>query len=240
MQSRFLILIFVAVVSGLAFSPAPQTAPSHQAWHDQLQAYVSSSGSVNYQEWKQNSARLDGYLAELESNAPSSGWSRNEQLAYWINAYNAYTVKLILDNYPIRSITDLGTPWDKKFINIGGTSYSLNDIEHNILREKLKEYRVHFAVNCASVSCPPLLNKAYKASNVEQLLDQQARRFINDARYNDIAGSELALSKIFDWYGADFKKSGTLIEYLNKYAETAIPADATVGFKDYNWNLNGR
>lgn len=240
MKPGYLILIIVAVVSGLAFSPAPQAAPSHQAWHDQLQAYVSSSGSVNYQEWKQNSSRLDGYLSNLESNAPSSGWSRNEQLAYWINAYNAYTVKLILDNYPIRSITDLGTPWDKKFINIGGTSYSLNDIEHKILREKLKEYRVHFAVNCASVSCPPLLNKAYKSSNVQQLLDQQARRFINDARYNDIAGSELALSKIFDWYGADFKKSGTLIEYLNKYTETPIPADATVGFKDYNWNLNGR
>lgn len=240
MKQGFLILTIAVALVGVAFSPAPQAAPSHQSWHDQLQEYVSSSGSVNYQEWKQNSSRLDAYLGELESNAPASSWSRNEQLAYWINAYNAYTVKLILDNYPIRSITDLGTPWDKKFINIGGTSYTLNNIEHNILREKLKEYRVHFAVNCASVSCPPLLNKAYKASNVQQLLDQQARRFINDARYNDIAGSELALSKIFDWYGADFKKSGTLIEYLNQYAETPIPTDATVGFKDYNWNLNGR
>lgn len=240
MQSRFLILIFVTGIIGLAFTPGPQSAPSHQTWHEQLQAYVNASGSVNYQVWKENSTRLDGYLAELESNAPTSSWSRNEQLAYWINAYNAYTVKLILDNYPIRSITDLGTPWDQKFINIGGTSYTLNDIEHKILREKLKEYRVHFAVNCASVSCPPLLNKAYKASNVQQLLDQQARRFINDARYNDIAGPELVLSQIFDWYGADFTKSGTLIEYLNKYAETPIPANASIEFKDYNWNLNGR
>lgn len=240
MKSGILMLTFIAGIVGFGADPAPQSAPSHQAWHDQLQEFVSEAGSVNYQEWKQHSARLDAYLSELEAHAPSSSWSRNERLAYWINAYNAYTVKLILDNYPIRSITDLGSPWDKKFISIGGTDYTLNDIEHKILREKLKEYRVHFAVNCASVSCPPLLNKAYKASNVQQLLDQQARRFINDARYNDIAGQELSLSKIFDWYGDDFRTSGPLIEYLNKYAETPIPADATVGFKDYNWNLNGR
>lgn len=238
MKERILIITILTALVGFAFSPAPQSIDSHDSWNSQLQQFVSSTGTVNYSAWKQEEGQLDAYLSELESTNPAS-LGRNAKLAFWINAYNAYTVKLILKNYPLRSITDLGSPWDQKFITINGTTYSLNDIEHKILRGQLKEYRVHFAVNCASISCPPLLNKAYTAGNVQSLLDSQARKFINSTRYNSISGSELRLSKIFEWYREDFERSGTLVSYLNQYANSEIPASASVGFQDYNWNLNG-
>lgn len=238
MKERILIITILTALVGFAFSPAPQSVTAHDSWNTQLQQFVSSNGTVNYSAWKQQEGQLDAYLSELESTNPAS-LGRNAKLAFWINAYNAYTVKLILKNYPLRSITDLGSPWDQKFITISGTTYSLNDIEHNILRGQLKEYRVHFAVNCASISCPPLLNKAYTAGNVQSLLDSQARKFINSTQYNVISGSDLKLSKIFEWYREDFERSGTLISYLNQYANTEIPASANVGFQEYNWNLNG-
>ncbi|MDP5172023.1 MAG: DUF547 domain-containing protein [Bacteroidia bacterium] len=217
-----------------------QSAPSHDLWQAQLQKYVSASGSVNYTAWKQNMTELQQYLTVLEAAAPQSSWSHNEQLAYWINAYNAYTVKLILTHFPVSSIKEVEQPWDKKFITIAGTAYSLNEIENTILRGKLKEPRIHFAVNCAAKSCPPLLNKAYTATNVQALLEQQARKFVGDTRFNSIAASEVALSNIFNWYRSDFEQSGSLIDYLNKYSQTPISSSASISFKEYDWRLNGK
>lgn len=238
MKGSILIITMLAASGSITFILEPQTPISHDQWHNQLQQYVSSTGTVNYSAWTLEEARLDAYLSKLESARPAS-MDHNEQLAFWINAYNAYTVKLILKHYPLSSITDLDSPWDQKFITISGTTYSLNDIEHTILRGQLKEYRVHFAVNCASISCPPLLNKAYTANNVQGFLDSQARTFINSTRYNSISGSELRLSKIFEWYREDFERSGSLISYLNQYANSEISASANVDFQEYNWKLNG-
>ena len=217
--------------------PAPVAAgPNHKIFDDILRANVSSSGKVNYAAIKSDKAKLEGYLREL-AGTNIKGLNRNEQLAYWINAYNAFTIKKIIDNYPVASITDLngGKPWDIKDIKLDGAVYSLNNIENDIIRPQFKEPRIHFAVNCAAKSCPPLLNRAWTASNLESNFEKQAKSFINDPSQNSISSGSAQVSKIFEWYGVDF---GDLKTYLNKYAKTKIGSDVTIGFKDYDWSLN--
>lgn len=212
-------------------------APSHEPWNKLLTQFVSSAGKVNYRALKGKEADLDAYLKSLADNPVQSSWNRNEKMAYWINAYNAFTVKLILDNYPLSSIINLsgGKVWDKKWIKLGGKTYSLNNIEHDILRPQFKDARIHFAVNCAAKSCPPLLNRAWTAGNLSSNLNTQARKFINSAKYNQIGSDKVAISKIFEWYAVDF---GNIVEYLNKYADTKISTNAQVSYQEYDWALN--
>ncbi len=209
----------------------------HNAFDELLQSHVTSDGRVNYEGLKGEIAKLDDYLKILMDNAPATDWTRDARLAYWINAYNAFTIKLILNNYPLTSIMDLdgGKPWDKQWIQIGGKSYSLNDIEHKIIRPKFNDARIHFAVNCAAKSCPPLANSAYTESNVTSLLENQTSKFINNEVYNTISSNSAKISKIFDWYKEDF---GNLVDYLNKYSETKLEASAEITFHEYNWKLN--
>lgn len=180
---------------------------------------------------------MDAYLEVLNDNPVKADWSRAKKMAYWINAYNAFTIKKIVDNYPVSSITKLdgGKPWDQKWISLGGKTYSLNNIENDILRPKYKDARIHFAVNCAAKSCPPILNKAWTAKNLEKYMEQQAKAFINNSKYNNITANKVAISKIFEWYAGDF---GNIIEYLNKYSTTKINANAQVVYKEYDWALN--
>lgn len=210
---------------------------SHQAWDKVLRKYVSATGKVNYKGMKAEEAELDAYLDHLENTPVQQDWSRAKKMAYWINAYNAFTVKLILKNYPVSSITKLegGKPWDVKWIRLGDKTYSLNNIEHDILRPQFKDARIHFAVNCAARSCPPLLNRAWTEENLNDYFDQQAKAFINDPKYNEIRTSEVTLSKIFEWYREDF---GNLIDFLNKYSTTSIKENAEISFKEYDWTLN--
>ncbi len=211
-------------------------APTHTTWDKLLSSNVKS-GKVNYKGFK-NDPRFESYLRLLAENHPESSWSKNEQLAYWINTYNAFTVKLIVENYPLKSIMDLhgGKPWDVKWINLGKKTYSLNQIEHEIIRPQFKEPRIHFAVNCAATSCPPLASKAFTASNLNSLLDQQTRSFINDKQFNSISSGKVELSKIFEWYAEDF---GDLLDYVNKYAEKKVSKSAKIEYKEYVWALNG-
>ena len=210
---------------------------SHQAWDELLKKYVSTAGKVNYAGLKSEKAKLDGYLKELQNNPPSNDWQRNETMAFWINAYNAFTVKLIVDNYPVSSITksEGGKPWDKKWITIGDKTYSLNNIENDILRPKYKDARIHFAVNCAAKSCPPLLNNAWTEENLNSNFEKQAKAFINNHDFNRITEKKVQVSKIFEWYASDF---GNLIDYLNKYSSVKISGSAKVEYLEYNWNLN--
>jgi hypothetical protein len=218
-------------------TPALPAKPDHTAWDALLKQYVSSNGTVDYAGFKAQKAKLQSYLDELAAHAPASDWSRNEKMAYWINAYNAFTVKLIVDNYPVSSIKDLhgGNPWDVKWIQLGDQTYSLNNIENDILRPKYKDARIHFAVNCAAKSCPPLHNRAWTAANLQSTLEQQTKKFINNTTYNTITANKVKVSRIFDWYGADFDN---LIDYLNKYADTQIKSGAKVEFEEYDWGLN--
>ncbi|MEM9931117.1 MAG: DUF547 domain-containing protein [Bacteroidota bacterium] len=231
-----------------AASPTPETTPvpkpaptlvqpDHANFNALLQQYVNSSGNVNYAGFKRDEAKLDAYLAELAQTPPTKEWSRNASMAYWINAYNAGTIKLILKNWPVKSIMDIhgGKPWDVKWIKLGQTIYSLNQIEHDIIRPRYQDARIHFAVNCAATSCPPLPNKAFTADNLNALLTSRTRAFIRSSAYNTITESEVKISKIFDWYGDDF---GDLRSYLNKYLKTPIAASTKINFREYDWALN--
>lgn len=209
----------------------------HKEWNDLLQKHVSKTGKVDYKGFKKDEKQLQVYLDELAANVPEKSASKNAVFAYWINAYNAYTVKLILDNYPVKSIKDINDPWGKKFFTLGNKKYSLEEIEHEILR-KMDEPRIHFAINCASFSCPDLLNEAYTENKLEQQLESVAKAFINDKTKNTIATDRIEISKIFDWFSGDFKTKGSVIDFLNKYSTVKINKNAKVNFKDYNWSLN--
>uniref|UniRef100_UPI0040473032 DUF547 domain-containing protein n=1 Tax=Algoriphagus sp. TaxID=1872435 RepID=UPI0040473032 len=249
--SRFSILLWILIVFSCqspVVGKAGSTPPSHQLWNELLKAHVKQNGQVDYQGFIREKPKLDSYLKLLSENAPDrSRWSNNEQLSYWINVYNAFTVKLIVDYYPTKSIRDLGPRfkiplikdvWHYKFFKIAGVDMSLDEVEHSILRKEFEEPRIHFAINCASVSCPPLLNEAFVASNIENQLTRVATSFINDLTRNKISSQSVQLSSIFLWFKGDFTKKGTLIEFLNRYSSVKISANARITFLDYNWNLN--
>jgi hypothetical protein len=209
----------------------------HKQWDSLLKKHVSTKGNVDYKGFKKEPKQLQSYLDALANKTPEKSWSKNAVLAYWINVYNAFTVKLIIDNYPVKSIKDINDPWGKKFFSLGGKKYSLEQIEHEILR-KMDEPRIHFAINCASFSCPNLLNEAYTEAKIEKQLESVSKSFVNDKTKNTISADKIEISEIFNWFSGDFKTKGTLIDFLNQYSSTKINKKATVKFKTYNWNLN--
>ncbi len=216
-----------------------QHSPDHQIFSNFLGRHVTTSGVVDYLAIKAEIDVLDAYLKALKEHPVAKDWSRNAELSYWINAYNAFTIKLIIDHYPVESIMDIenGKPWDKKWIELGDQTYSLNQIEHEIIRPRFGDARIHFAVNCAARSCPPLANRAFTEANIDQLLNERTRIFINDNKYNILTKTAIKISKIFDWYSEDF---GNVITYVNKYTSIRIEDDASVDFLDYDWKLNGK
>jgi len=166
----FLFILILAFPLSARCDTSPPTSPiEHTIWDALLKKYVSPDGTVNYKGFIRDKATFEEYLTLLSKNPPNKKtWSKAAQLAYWINAYNAFTVKLIIDHYPVKSIKDIkkGIPflnsvWDMEFFHIGGKEMNLNDIEHDLIRRQFKEPRIHFAVNCASYSCPRLRNEAY-------------------------------------------------------------------------------
>jgi len=215
----------------------PQAAFNHSAWNSLLQKYVSDNGNVNYKGFKNESSKLKAYIKLLGENLPTNAWTKEDKLAYWMNAYNALTVDLIVQNYPIKSIKDIDNPWKQRLWKLGSKWYNLDGIEHQILR-KMNEPRIHFGIACASYSCPKLLNEAFTASNVEAQFEKATKAFIVDKKHNEISENKLYLSKIFKWFAKDFKQNGTLIDFLNKYTEVKISKNAKKSFKDYNWALN--
>ena len=210
---------------------------NHSDWNILLQKHVSERGNVNYKAFKKEELKLTSYLNSLSSNYPSETWSNDEKMAYWINAYNAFTIQLIIENYPISSIKDIKNPWGIEFIKLGDKTFSLNDIEHEILR-KMNDPRIHFGIVCASVSCPKLENTAFEASNLDSKLDSATKEFLADPMRNNLTENSIEISKIFKWFYKDFKNEGSLIDFLNKYAEITISQNAKKSYKDYDWNLN--
>lgn len=213
---------------------------THQLWNELLEKYVSDIGNVNYIWFKTDHKKLLDYiyvLNSVNSNEAFQSFSKEEKLAYWINAYNAFTIDLILRNYPIKSIKDIKDPWQQHLWKLGEKWYNLNDIEHQILR-KMNEPRIHFAIVCASYSCPKLLNEAFTPEKLEAQLTKATSDFLNDSERNNISENNLELSKIFQWFAKDFKQEGTLIDFLNKYSDIKISSKAKKSFKDYNWDLN--
>ena len=206
-------------------------------------------GIVDYRGLKQEEPLLDRYL-DILAAVRSDLLSSDERFAFYVNAYNAWTLKLILNHYPgITSIKDAGSfwqsPWKKKLARINGGMLTLDEIEHDILRTQFKDPRVHFAVNCASKSCPPLYSVPFNGHDLDRQLDHVTRSFINDpARYR-LEGDVLYVSRIFKWFGEDFNDD--IIGFFQTYAEgdlkTALQAraqDLKVEFLDYDWSLNGK
>lgn len=210
----------------------------HSLWNKLLKKHVNADGLVNYIGFKKDSAQLNNYLQILSENAPTNHWSVQELLAYYINLYNAGTVKLIVENYPVKSIKNIEGAWTKGRITIGNNKLSLGGIENGILR-KMNEPRIHFAINCASISCPKLLNEAYTASKINAQLERVTSEFINSAK-NDISANNPKLSAIFDWYRKDFKVNGKqdIIGFINQYSSVKIYSGAPISYKEYNWLLN--
>lgn len=218
---------------------------SHEIWDGLLKQHVNEKGWVNYEGFVTDSIEFKSYLTLLSENPPAKNWTENDRLAYWINAYNAFTVEIVRRNYPEESIRDIGkgipfvnTVWDIKFIKIGSKTLDLNNMEHNILRKEFEEPRIHFAINCASYSCPPLRAEAFTGAKVDQQLDEQARVFINDGFRNVITEDKLELSKIFKWFGGDFTKEKSLLEFIRPYSEVEFKETAEVVHLEYKWNLN--
>ncbi len=147
------------------------------------------------------------------------------------------TIDLIVRNYPLKSIKDIKDPWEQRNWNIGKKSISLEEIEHEILR-KMNEPRIHFGINCASFSCPPLMNEAFTAAKVDVQLERLAVQFINDPKRNKITADRIEISNIFRWFKKDFTENGDLIDFLNKYSKVPIDKNARVRHMDYDWSLN--
>lgn len=210
---------------------------SHSSFNKILETYVSDDGNVNYTGIKNDRKKLNDYINSLKTNLPEDTWSKNETLAYWINAYNALTIDLILRNYPTKSIKDIKDPWDQRLWKFGDKWQNLNDIEHKILRE-MDEPRIHFAIVCASISCPKLQNFAFTADNLDTQLTTATKEFLSDTSKNRLTEDNIAISKIFKWFKKDFEQNGELIDFLNQYSDVKISNNAKKSFTDYDWNLN--
>jgi len=234
---------FVPAASVVAAEPV-----SHAIFDQLTKNHVDSKGLVNYKGFRSDAKELKKYLDLLAKNPPADTWSKDEQIAYWINAYNANTIQLILNHYPVKSIKDIGskvkipfvnTPWDIKFIKVGGETYDLNRIEHGTLRKRFDDQRIHFALVCAARSCPKLRNEAYTAAKLNAQLESQGSDFLNDPAKNAVTVQKASLSKYFDWYKGDWKENAKSVEYwVNKYAKTKINKDTQISFLEYNWSLN--
>ncbi|MGB0980787.1 MAG: DUF547 domain-containing protein [Winogradskyella sp.] len=210
---------------------------NHSIFNTLLKKHVSKKGSVDYKGFKTDFKTLQSYIKQLKTHQPTDNWTKNDKLAYWINAYNALTIDLILRNYPIKSIKDIKNPWDQRLWKLGDQWQNLNDIEHNILR-KMDEPRIHFAIVCASISCPKLQNEAFIASTLNEQLTNATKEFLTDTSKNKLSKERIKLSKLFKWFKKDFEQNGSLIHFLNQYSTIKILDTAKRSYTTYNWGLN--
>lgn len=223
---------------------------NHDAWDAILTNYARPADDgvnrVDYNGIKTKAAsELKAYLIALQS-VTISEYPRDEQFAYWVNLYNAATVQLIVDNYPLESIRDIGLlgqgPWKDKLLKVEGRKLSLDDIEHGILRPIWNDVRIHYAVNCASIGCPNLALKAYRANTLEAMLEDAARAYINHPRGFARIEGRLVASNIFQWYQSDWGKEADVLAHARKYAtgKVATMLNGTNGIDgyDYDWALN--
>lgn len=238
-----------------AHDPASTASVDHRPWEAFLERYLVRDraginrvayGAVGIAERQ----ALDAYIAGLAA-LPISRFSRDQQLAYWINLYNALTVKVVLSYYPVASIRDIkispglfsSGPWDKKLLSVEGEEISLNDIEHRILRPIWRDPRIHYAVNCASIGCPNLQRAAYLPETVDDALERAAREYVNHPRGARLADGKLYVSSLYSWFEDDFGGFPTgVIAHLMRYAEPHSQAQlariTTIAGDDYDWALN--
>jgi hypothetical protein len=244
-----LILVVFATTTAMAPSPAPSSNPKealsfHGQYGELLERYVRNGG-VDYAAWASNqddASALDTYIKDLTALNPPD-WPREDGLAYWINLYNAVTVDLILENYPLESIKDIGgflrkSPWKRELVSVGGRKLTLNDIENEIIRPTFQDPRIHFALNCASIGCPTLQPWPFLPSRLDDDLDRACREAMNGERWVRPTPEGVELTRIFDWYKGDFSQSG-VIAFINRYrVGNEIDANAKISYLAYDWSLN--
>ncbi len=251
MRGKLFVRILVGLALALVVSSRAQAAEfdqSHSPFDAVLKRYVKNA-RVDYAALKAHPQDLDRYLNQVAAvtKAEFKKWSEAEQVAFLSNAYNAYTLRLIIDHYPLKSIKAIGGflsgPWDQPIVHLFGETTTLNAVEHKILRKDYSEPRIHFALVCAAKGCPPLRSEAYLADRLNEQLDDQAKQFLATPNKNRVEAGErvVYLSPIFKWYGGDFeKKSGSVLAALQPC--WTGKATATDGFKirytDYDWTLN--
>ncbi|SLN25359.1 DUF547 domain-containing protein [Oceanibacterium hippocampi] len=236
--------------------PDSTATVDHDAWDDLLDRYLGAEqdglrrfdyGAVS----AADRARLDGYLGALQGIA-ISGFNRAEQMAYWINLYNALTVKVVLDHYPVATIRDIDIspglfsngPWDAALATVEGQELTLNDIEHRILRPILRDPRVHYAVNCASVGCPSLAPRAWRGSALDRMFDEAAAAYVNSSRGIRAVAGGIEVSRIYDWYRDDFPPGEAgLLGHFRRHAKAPLAGllaeRPTIEGHFYDWSLNG-
>ncbi len=235
--------------------PGSNTRIDFSAWDGLLKRYVKASpdgvNRVDYAAFRASGmTELEKAVKDL-TELPISSYNRDEQFAYWVNLYNAVTIKVILDHYPVESIRDIDIspglfvsgPWDKDLVSVEGEDLSLNDIEHRILRPIWQDPRIHYAVNCASIGCPNLVVDAYDGEKLETMLEAAARAYVNDPRGVTIKGETVTVSKIYDWFQEDFGSSTqSVLAHLKRYAAPELAERlGTIGDiqgTEYDWNLN--
>ncbi|MDP7322163.1 MAG: DUF547 domain-containing protein [Bacteriovoracaceae bacterium] len=240
-MKKFIFLFFVFQWT-LAFSFDHQ----HQKWNDILQKYTlvkKKQVLVNYKSLLKNTSELNNYLTSLSEVTPKTfaKFTKNQKICFWINAYNAFTVKLILDHYPVKSIKDIGSffssPWSKEFISLMGKKMSLDEIEHETIRKNFSEPRIHFAVNCASVGCPSLYQEAFRANKMDEQLEVATSTFLKNRSKNYRQEKVLYLSKIFKWYSEDFgDNEKNILAFVGQYLD--VKGVSSVKYLDYDWSLN--
>ncbi|MBI2424106.1 MAG: DUF547 domain-containing protein [Candidatus Hydrogenedentes bacterium] len=247
-MTRYLSAAMVLVLSALApLAVAADFDHSHGAFSAVLGAQVHD-GAVSYAALKAAPEDLNAYLGSLSAvpKADYDGWTKDRQLAFLMNAYNAFTLKLIVENYPLASIRDLSGPWSREFVPLLGATISLDTIEHEMIRKPFNEPRIHFALVCAAKSCPPLRSEAYVAERLDAQLTEQAKTFLAQTEKNklDLAKKTLYLSPIFKWYKEDFvKQASGLAVFCAPFLPEAPPATLDVAslkvrYTDYDWSLN--
>jgi len=266
---RLTLILLLALGSACSRTTAGAEAPGGEFTYDEyarvLKTHVDEAGFVNYRALLQNRSDLDQFVARASGLDPKvfKNWSRSEQMAFWINTYNALTLKAIIDHYPVESIKDIGnliqSVWDKLKFNVMGRTITLNEIEHGILRVEFSEPRIHMAINCASIGCPPLLNEPFTAAALEEQFDRSTIAFIsNDSKFRiDRDKKRVHLSPILKWFGEDFvekyaarlsraklnSKENAALNFVMSYAgETDENFLRKEKFKlkwlDYDWGLN--
>lgn len=219
----------------------------HRAWTVFLDAYlVETPDGVNRVRYgavtPADTENLDQYINSLAAISPAA-YAPDVQLAYWINLYNAATIRLILTHYPLSSIQDIDDPWDQPVATVDGRALTLNDIEHGIIRPVFQDNRIHYAVNCASIGCPNLAPQAFTGARLDTMLDAAARAYISHPRGVRTKGRKAVLSKIFGWYQEDFGDNRTeVLAHLRQYADddaaAALAAVRRITGYNYDWSLN--
>ncbi|GAB3227485.1 DUF547 domain-containing protein [Hymenobacter seoulensis] len=249
--ARLFLFLFCGLLAPLAVQAAdnPMLEQLHAPWSKLLQQHVTPDGRLNYDGLLDEEDMLLGYLTSLRKVKPDpQTWTPDETKAFWVNTYNAAATYLVLQYYPVASINDirvktvggLKSPWEAPVVTVGGQAYTLNQIEREMLRDTFHDPRVHFALMYGAASCPPLLTEAYSGARLNEQLDNQARRFLNDPAYNQLTPQHVRLSGLFEAYSAEFGTEADLVAFLNRYGSTPIEPGAKIEFLSFSWALNDR